>query len=361
MGLDLFTPVVHPDRFHPAFKKITERPSSYDGKVLNDWAEGFVDRDGKFVKEFQTTFDSAFWELYLHATLKELGIECDFRWSRPDFCIRSPEPFVVEAAVAVHARGTAAVTETNPLNAPQNLREFNTQAIIRLSNAVHSKYKKHLESYSNLPHVAAKPFVLAIAPFDRPFFQFQAERAIEALLYRYYVEEDTYLKEHPDRKAPLLAEDLPFVRKDSGEPVPMGLFCDASMSEISAIIHSTAATWSKVRALGGDPDVMVTAIYENRRAGGQYIFKGPNSAYTENILDGLRVYHNPQAAHPLMPDLFKRSEIFQASSRGPVSLILLNDCKRNLVNRSATSFPAGFMDRVLEEMPVNQNFWWYVR
>jgi hypothetical protein len=358
MPLDLFTPVVRPDRFHPAFKKIVERLNPYDTKVLNGWAEGFVDRDGKFVTEFQTTFDSAFWELYLHAAFKELGMECDFRSPRPDFCIQSPEPFVVEAAVALHAQGTPAVTETNPLDVPPNFKEFNTQAIIRLSNAVHSKYKKYFESYAKLPHVAGKSFVLAIAPFDRPFFQFQGERAIEALLYRYYVDEDAYLKEHPDRAAPLLAEDLPFVRKDSGEPVALGLFCDASVSEISAIIHSTAATWSKVRALSGDPDVMITAIYENRDAGGEYIFKGPNSRYTENVLDGLRIYQNPHATHPLPSHLFDRPEIFQASSRGPVSLLLLNECKRNLVNRSAMSFPAGFMDKVLKEMLPDQNFWW---
>ncbi len=358
MALDLFAPVVPAERFHPAFKNITERPNSYDRKVLNQWAEGFVDRDGKFVKELQTTFDSAFWELYLNAAFKELGLQCDFQWSRPDFCIRLPEPFVVEAAVALHAKSTPAVTETNPLEAPKSFREFNFQAIIRLSNTIHSKYKKYLESYAELPHVAGKPFVLALAPFDRPFFQFQAERAIEAVLYRYYIDEDAYLKEHPDRNAPLLPEDLPLLRKDSGEPVHLGLFCDRSMAQISAIIHSTAATWSKVRVLSGDPDVMITAIYEDRDKGGEHIFKGPNSKYTENILDGLRVYHNPFAAHSLNPDLFDRCEIFQATSRGPVSVILLNECKRNLVNRSATSFRAGFMDKVLEKMPANQNFWW---
>jgi hypothetical protein len=38
--------------------------------VLTDWARGFIDRDGKFVKEFQTTFNSCFWELYVYAVLK---------------------------------------------------------------------------------------------------------------------------------------------------------------------------------------------------------------------------------------------------------------------------------------------------
>ena len=360
MHLELFTPIVPPERFHPAFKTIVERLNPYDAKILNGWAEGFVDRDGKFVKEFQTTFDSAFWELYLHAVFKELGMACNFRHSRPDFCIESPGAFVVEAAVALNSERAPAVTETNPLEPPQNFREFNTQAIIRLSNTLHSKYKKYLDSYAELPHVAGKPFVLAVAPFDRPFFQFQGERAIEALLYRYYVDEDTYFKEHPDRKAPLLAEDLPLIRKDSGEPLPLGLFCDASMCGISAIIHSTAATWSKVRAMGDDPDVAITAIYENREAGGQYIFNGPNSRYMETILDGLRVYHNPHAACPLPPDVFNRCEIFQASSRGPVSVRLLNECKRNLVNRTAMTFPPGTMEKVLEGMPADKTFWYYI-
>lgn len=361
MNLDLFTPVISSERFHPAFNKVLNPPNMHDKKVLNDWADGFVDRDGKFVKEFQTTFDSAFWELYLHAAFKELGMECDFRWPRPDFCIRTPEQFVVEASVALNAQGTPAVTETNPLEMPASFKEFNRQAIIRLSNSVHSKYTKYVESYNQLAQAVGKPFVLAIAPFDRPHFPLQAQRAIEALLYRFYVDEERYLRKYPDRNAPLLADDLPHVLKDSGEPLPLGLFCDASMAGISAIIHSTAATWSKVRALGNDPDVMITAIYENRAEGGQYVFRGPNARYKENILDGLRVYHNPYAIHPLDSGLFDRPEIFQATSRGPVSVINLSESKRNLVNRSAMTFPAGTIEEVLKGMPPDHDFWQYIR
>ena len=46
--------------------------------VLSGWAHGFEDRDGKFIREFQTTYNSAFWELYLFAVLKLLGIEVNF-------------------------------------------------------------------------------------------------------------------------------------------------------------------------------------------------------------------------------------------------------------------------------------------
>jgi hypothetical protein len=31
--------------------------------VLLEWSDGFGDRDGKFIIEFHTTFNSAFWEL----------------------------------------------------------------------------------------------------------------------------------------------------------------------------------------------------------------------------------------------------------------------------------------------------------
>ena len=38
--------------------------------VLENWAQGFEDRDGKFVQEFQLTYESSFWELYLYAALR---------------------------------------------------------------------------------------------------------------------------------------------------------------------------------------------------------------------------------------------------------------------------------------------------
>lgn len=361
MSLNLFMPAVPPDRFHPAFARLFADAKECDKEVLADWAKEFVDRDGKFVKEFQTTFDSSFWEIYLHAVFKELGMKCDFQWKRPDFCISSPIPFVIEATVALHAQGTTTVTETKPVEMPEDFNAFNRQAIIRLSNSVHSKYKKYQESYSGLAHVAGKPFVLAITAFDRPHFYLQAQRAVEALLYRAYVDEETYLREHPNRDVPLKAQDLPFVMKDSGEKLPLGVFCDASMAGISAIIQSSAATWSKVRAMSGDPDVMIEAIYENRADGGQDVFRGPNGRYTESVLDGLRIYHNPHATNPLDPSLFDRPEIFQATSRGPVKMVMLSDSRHILVNRKATSFPVGTMEDVLKDMPADKSFWHHLK
>jgi hypothetical protein len=359
--LDLFTPVVPSHRFHPAFAKLHSEASEHEKQVFAEWSEGFVDRDGKFVKEFQTTFDSSFWEVYLHGVLKELGLTPDFRWERPDFCVTSPMPFVMEATVALHAQGTTPVTETQPLEIPRDLNEFNRQAIIRLSNSIHSKHRRFQESYSNLPHVAGKPFVVAITAFDRPHFYLQGQRAIEALLYRSYVDEETYLREHPNRDVPLKAQDLPFVAKDSGERLPLGLFCDSSMAGISAIIQSSSATWSKVGAMSEDPDLIVEAIYEDRVKGGQRVFRGPNRRYTESILDGLRVYHNPHATNPLDPFLFDRFEVFQATARGPCRMELVSSGNHILVNRRTIRFPAGLVDKAAADLPADQMLWHHIR
>ena len=57
---------------------------------------------GKFVREFQTTFNSSFWELYLFAVLKNPGIEVDFSHSSPDFVAKNL-PLTIEATIASHA------------------------------------------------------------------------------------------------------------------------------------------------------------------------------------------------------------------------------------------------------------------
>jgi hypothetical protein len=80
------------------------RGSPYDQAVLAKWAERFIDRDGKFLQEFQTTFNSCFWELYLHAILKEAKCKIDFTHRAPDFVVSDPVPFVIEATVALNAK-----------------------------------------------------------------------------------------------------------------------------------------------------------------------------------------------------------------------------------------------------------------
>lgn len=252
--MDLYTPQVDASKFHPAYRSAYEQSGPERWAEIHRWADGFVDRDNKFVKEFQTTFDSSFWELYLWAVLKEYGMSVNFDQSAPDFVVTSPSEFVIEATVASNAQGTqGSVYNSMEDPVPTNLHELNRQAILRLANSINSKTPKYRKQYSQLEHVKDRPFVIAVAPFDRPHFTMQANRAIEALLYGYYVDEQPFMDD-PKHDLPPASWVVESVEKDNGSDVPVAIFADDSHQEISAVIFSTLATWSKVTALAKDDE-----------------------------------------------------------------------------------------------------------
>jgi hypothetical protein len=253
--LDLFKPIVTPDKFHPNFANCIARPNPYDNALLEKWADGFIDRDGKFVEEFQTTFNSCFWELYLHAVLKEAGCKIDFSHYAPDFVVTDPVPFLMEATVALNAKD--ALPEWSPLdlnNRPRDLNEFNRVAMIRLLNRMSEKTKKYTQKYQKLPHVADKPFVLALTPFDRPFFYLQAQRVIEAVLYGFYVDEQEHIDD-PSKGTEIRGQRLKVVRKHNGVELPLGIFTDASHAHISAVVFNSSATWGKLMVQRNELDL----------------------------------------------------------------------------------------------------------
>ncbi len=156
--MNLFESVVPTTRQHPNFQNLLRVANGFTLDVLTDWARGFVDRDGKFVTEFQTTFNSSFWELYLYAVLKKYGMPVDFTRARPDFCIPSIG-FNIEATVASNAQDAAPEHSRLEEVPPPDLNAFNLQSIIRLSNSLAAKHRKYLDSYAVLDHVQSRPYV----------------------------------------------------------------------------------------------------------------------------------------------------------------------------------------------------------
>lgn len=311
--MDLLTPIVPKETWHPNFAALVNRGNKWNFAVLNDWSTGLVDRDGKFVEEFQTTFNACFWELYLNAVLRERGLSVNFDSSSPDFAVTAPWSFTIEAAIASHAHGGLPEYRRADAQLPDDLNEFNREAVLRLSNALHSKYEKYKTYYAAKPHVSGRPFVIALAPFDRPHFTMSCQRAIEALLFNYYVDEERYLAAgQPD--SPIPRTTLQSVRKDNGAVVELGLFEGGSMPEVSAVVFSTCATWGKLRALSDDPNpnIFFTALRLNPHSSMPHKIQVRKQDYRETLLDGLRVYHNPYALHPLDPAVFRSDEVFQS-------------------------------------------------
>lgn len=316
--MDFFIPIVDELKQNKNFKSVLAAFRAAERALFSEWSEGFEDRDGKIVKEFQTTFNSTFWEVYLHACFREYGFCQDWASASPDFSLSANGcEFIVEATTGNAAQGKP--NEWDKTYSPEELqsvrrfRDLNKEAVIRLSNAIVGKARKYDKYYKTLSHVHGKPFVIAVAPFEQPHFNLQYDRPIRALLYDYYVDEDAYLDNpslYPDGPP---AVSLGNVEKDNGSEVPLGLFNNPEMAEVSAIVYSCTATWGKLSAMSKNPDTVtkVLSVWATPPDGVPEKRVGTPADCGETILDGLQVFHNPYAKFPLPPEIFRSERVVQ--------------------------------------------------
>lgn len=131
-SIDLFALRVQEERLHPVFSMLLQTQYAPERAVLQQWAEGFVDRDGKFVEEFQTTFESGLWELYVHACLREFRFAIDMSHAAPDFVITRPAAMSVEATIAAPAIGGRRAYDAGHPEIPADINEFNREATLRI-------------------------------------------------------------------------------------------------------------------------------------------------------------------------------------------------------------------------------------
>ncbi|TOB32265.1 hypothetical protein CGK07_23330, partial [Vibrio parahaemolyticus] len=104
--MELFELKVSEEKLHQNFSNILAPEREVERQLFQSWADGFLDRDKKFVKELQTTFNSSFWEIYLFKVIKDLGYSVDWTNPAPDFDIVSPfSNFTIEATTANAANG----------------------------------------------------------------------------------------------------------------------------------------------------------------------------------------------------------------------------------------------------------------
>ena len=316
--MDLFTLQVSEENLHPNFQRVY-KSSMYQAQreLLSDWASEFIDRDKKFVKEFQTTFNSSFWELYLFKMFKENGCTIDTSHNTPDFLVQKNGcEIVVEATVSLAAYGSKNEWETDIESDLLNLdlNEFNRQAIIRLSNSITNKYRRYQNLYQNLGHVKGKPFVIALEPFHCPYHYLTADVPIRALLYDYYVNEQEFLdhpERYPDRHPP--TTHLENIEKDNGSLIFLGLFNDRFVPEVSAIVFNHLATWGKLDALIETSPTSTNMLFKtvSLKDGQLDIQCSRKDKYKESIFAGLQIYHNPYANIPLPEDFFKHNDVSQ--------------------------------------------------
>lgn len=312
-------------------------------KVLQGWGEGLLERTGeqrKFVVEFQTTFNSSFWELYLNKAFIELGYSVDYTKDRPDFCITTPEghQFNVEAVISDRSKVLTEAEENMDEEAYAQHSTIKLIGKLKDKKDIFTGNEKKKNSYSSLEHVKDKPFVIAIAPFDSNMSLNQNNTMINRVLFGIEapsLDDFTLGKQRKVRS----------VFKPNGAPIEVGIFTNDSYKEISAVIFSTTGTLGKAM-IESSTSVLVRAIRyktmgldeliskkDMRKEGRQahrlsrynYLitnrfFDGDlvlgsdtsvchSSEWTETHLDGLHIYYNPFATIPLDPKIFNAQEI----------------------------------------------------
>lgn len=342
--MNLFETKLPDKRLHTSFRQIIQDPGAGPVReIIQSWAEGLLDRRGeqkKFVNEFQTTFNSAFWEIYLNRAFAELGFKVDYTKASPDFSVECPSgyQFNVEAVISDRSQ-----EQTRNPNQDQEA-EFKLLNTLKLAGKIKDKrdiflgQKGSKSPYSTLDHVKGRPFVIAVAPFNSDHSLMQNNEIINRVLFGI---------EAPDQEALLtgIQKKVSSVSKPSGAPVELGIFTNDSYKEISAVIFSTTGTYGKaVVASGIDRVVRSTRYRQTQKTASELADAGSNlgvshrlenpqdyrislrfasqgliagsdvricssDRYQESHLDGLHIYYNPFAEIPLDRAVFDAAEI----------------------------------------------------
>lgn len=369
--INLFEEIVNDDKMHENFKGIKDDQEIK--KIINEWANGFEDRDGKFVNEFQTTFNSSFWELYCFAIFKKLNLDVNFKYDRPDFVLEKEQiKFNVECVVSNNANGCLEESDFNgKLYDNTSVEEKVYNQTLRLLNSINYKKNKYKKNYSKLPIINENSFIIALAPFDQPRTMDVALEAIHMVLYGLNYDKKT-----------LDELKILSVKKNEDIFLNLGIFTDNSYEDISAIMFSNLATIGKVRAMGDSPNCIFLQrrfdkysnkakisisyrindknLYEKKNIIGivkilekdinnsidhkRFNKKKPFSSegYKEKLIDGLHIFINPFSKNPLSKEII---EIF--INEGIMvttydienkALINLNDIDDYLIDRMVQRF-----------------------
>ena len=362
--MDLFTPRFNDERLHPYFKSlITNEEFKPVQETLTMWSTGLLDRkkeSNKFINEFQLSFNSSFWELYLNKAFLDMGFNIDYSKESPDFNLTHNSGRIINVE---------AVSSNNKLN--EN-KEYYTKSAYK---EIDSKSKENFDfatlkllgklkdkkdlfiginnkkyPYSKLEHVDGNPFVVAIAPFDSHHAFTQNNTLINRVLFG--IEPPTI-----DENGQPVFKEISHIAGKDGKNIELGIFTNDSYKEISAVIFSTTGTFGKAvvqskvknttvrstryresdlgefisnhgldnfgmteRKLSKTYDIISTREPCEVKIPGSdsnFIVYGSDihfcdlSEHEETHLDGLHIYYNPYANIPLDNDLFNYYEITQ--------------------------------------------------
>ncbi len=324
--IDFFTPVVAEARLSPDFKTIIEQEGFSPALgIMEPMMRWYDDVDGNFIEQFQTTgFDARVWELYLFATLIELGFTFDRTEPAPDFVSWSLVGSVAVEAVTVNPTKDkkGALVPSPSVETKEELRRFLSDYMpIKFGSALYSKLCKE---YWSKEHIQGLPFVLAVQDFSAPPEVAGTRSALQRYVYGF----ENNVEEKSTGElviTPRRIESHQWGQKT----IPSGFFFLPGAENVSAVIFSDSGTIAKFNRMGA-----LTGFGSNRvrmHREGMACDHTKDSAqpipfqsevtkntYSETWVEGLEIYHNPQAVVPLDPSLFPGAGHVHLSDTGEI-------------------------------------------
>jgi hypothetical protein len=223
-GVDLFTPVVAPEKISPTFELIrTGEHWKPARSIMSEMMRHFRDVDGNFVEQFQTTgFDSRLWELYLYAALLEEGLFVEKPNPAPDFMVsRNGKKVFIEAVTAnPTANESLPKPEEEPvIRTPEEIKQLlSTKIPIKFASPLWSKLTRK-NPYWEMKDVAGHPLVFAIADFHEK--QSMTWTSTALIDYLYGIHHDFTRDEHGQ----LIISPVEIkMHEHEGKQIPSGFF-----------------------------------------------------------------------------------------------------------------------------------------
>lgn len=309
--VDFFTPVVPDDRLNIDFRVLMKQEGFSPARgIIEPMMRWYQDVDGNFIEQFQTSaFDARLWELYLFATLVELGFGFDRAEVAPDFVARSLRGAVAIEATTVNPtrdRTGAVVTPPEPTSAAEMMAFLREYMPTKFGSALYSKLVR--EDWTK-PHVRGLPFAYAIQDFSARGSMVFTRSSLQVYLYGY-----DHDWERGDDGRLLITPRRVASHRWGKKEIPSGFFFLPGAENVSAVIFSNSGTISKFNRmgqLGGFGSARVVMVRE-----GTVLDHDPDAAepvrfrrnvsdpgYSETWVEGLDVFHNPQAVVPLDPEM----------------------------------------------------------
>nr|WP_315446894.1 hypothetical protein [uncultured Pseudomonas sp.] len=290
-------------------KLLLNDPTYYPARVaMEELAHWFEDPDGIFIRGLQgNEFNSRLFELYLQAVFYELDFTIDHSHPQPDYLLSKGNMVVaLEAATVAELEGEEDIA-SQPIEEAtiSGLREHVEKAMpFKFQRTLAKKVRHRPEPlklpYWELPHTKGHPFVIAVHDYSKVMSMATSQGSLQKLLYGL---------ELVDGK--MVSVDR---HEYEGRTISSNFFAQPGNRHVSAVMLATGATIPKFNRMGRLAGVRsstsMAVVYGVRTdaEGDPHPFKSivEGDDYHEAWHDGIYMFHNPNAAVPLQPELFHR-------------------------------------------------------